>query len=179
MRVLLPALFLAASFGGPHGGCDCGHMGSAHGGSAGHESFSNAHFPTSSSSVSHASGALTPAGHAAPTAHAHPGVTFVAGIRHAIAAGARAIEAALGLESATDEPPGAEPDPDAPACRTADDCGEGDLGHGTICDHWSQKPRAAGICREACRNDDDCPIPMECHWDLDPDGPSWKGGCVE
>jgi hypothetical protein len=176
VRVLLPALFLAASFGGPHGGCDCGHTASAHGGNVSHGSFSNAHFPASSS-VSHASSGGTVT-QAAPAAHPHFAVALANGIRHALAAGARAIEAALGLDIATDEPPVAEPAPEATACRTADDCGEGELGQGTVCDHWSEEPRALGVCRDACRSDDDCPAPMECHWDLDPAGPSC-GGCVE
>ncbi len=178
MRVFLPALFLAASFGGPHGGCDCGHMGAAaHGGSVGHASFSNAHFPISSS-VSHASSGGAPglAPRAAPTDHPHLGATLANGLRHALDAGARALEAALGLAVA--EPPGSDPPDDAPACRTAADCGEGELGHGTVCDHWSQEPRVVGLCREACRTDADCPAPMECQWGLDPDGPN-RGGCVE
>jgi hypothetical protein len=152
-------------------------MGSAgHAGNVGHASFSSAQFPISSS-VSHASSGSI-ATHAAPDPHPHLGVTLATRIRHALAAGARAIEAVFGLDLDADEPPVAEPTSEAPPCQSAEDCGEGELGHGTVCDHWSQEPRVVGVCREACRTDDDCPAAMECHWGLDPAGPSW-GGCIE
>ncbi len=168
VRFTLAALFLLAG----HSGGSCAHTGSAaHASNAGHGSFSGAHLPVTSSLARGASAAAT---HATPVWHPHVADGFAAGLRHALVA---AFDAVLGVaadDAAISEPP---PDDDR-TCQSAEDCGDGELQHGTVCDHWSQEPRSLGICREACRTDDDCPPALECHWGLDPEGPSW-GGCVE
>jgi len=63
-----------------------------------------------------------------------------------------------------------------PACRAVSDCGDGMLGHGSLCDR-STGDSSAGTCREACRDDGDCDTASQCLAGLDPDGPNWAG-CV-
>jgi len=176
MRAYLPALFLLAGFSAPHGGCNCEHMDSgAHSGSAAHASWSNVHFPIASTGGHGVSAAVALP---APGIQHHFGHAFAAGIRQALAVGVDVIEAALGLAPSPGDGPTSEAPAGGGACQSAEDCGDGELGHGTVCDHWTAEPRSRGICREACRNDADCPASLVCRFGLDPDDASW-GGCAE
>jgi hypothetical protein len=68
---------------------------------------------------------------------------------------------------------------DAPlACHSFEDCGEGILHQGVLCDRSASGRdfKAAGICRDACRDDNDCPKPFRCFFNLDPADATW-GGC--
>lgn len=64
------------------------------------------------------------------------------------------------------------------ACHSFADCGEGVLHQGVLCDRSASGGdlNAAGICRDACRDDDDCPRPFRCIFNLDPADATW-GGC--
>jgi hypothetical protein len=78
-------------------------------------------------------------------------------------------------------PPRADPPAVLPEakCRSAEDCGDGVLEHGTVCDRTRRgnDPNAVGVCREACRDDRDCPPAYMCVYSLDPVDASWAG-CV-
>ncbi len=175
MRVTLAALFLLA---GSHGGSGCAHMGGAagHAGNVGHPSLSSVHLPVASAAAS----TSKPGTVLQSAPHAHPGLghALAAGIQRALAVGVDVIESTLGLDPGPDAEASGEALSVPGACLSVEDCGDGELGHGAVCDHWSVEPRSMGICREACRNDGDCPGSLVCHWSLDPDDASW-GGCVE
>ncbi len=66
-------------------------------------------------------------------------------------------------------------------CRSAADCGDG-VGHGAVCDEAApvlvgEDERKFGLCRDACRDDDDCPGSASCEDSLDPENDDWAG-CV-
>jgi hypothetical protein len=69
--------------------------------------------------------------------------------------------------------------PESLACTSVQDCGDGELGHGAVCDRASFELGigAAGVCREACRDANDCPAGNSCVAGLDPDDTDWLG-CV-
>ncbi len=74
------------------------------------------------------------------------------------------------------------PPPAATAnCRRASDCGAGSQGHGALCDKSEGFSDGAGhsvgLCRDACRTDDDCPHDWSCEDGLDPENSAWSG-CV-
>jgi hypothetical protein len=65
-------------------------------------------------------------------------------------------------------------------CQSVADCGEGTLQQGVVCDRSARRGDidAIGICRDACRDDRDCPSPLRCLFGLDPTDMRW-GGCRE
>ncbi len=76
-------------------------------------------------------------------------------------------------------PPAAAPGGPA-LCSMAVDCGDGAQGHGTVCDKTSEvtvDDLDYGVCREACRGDDDCPHGTSCQDSIDPQNDDWAG-CV-
>ena len=66
---------------------------------------------------------------------------------------------------------------DYPSCGSVQDCGDGELGYGAVCDRASfgLGSDGTGVCREACRDDNDCPTGTACTAGLDPDDTDWLG----
>jgi hypothetical protein len=65
-------------------------------------------------------------------------------------------------------------------CHGVADCGDGALQQGAVCDRSAHRGDvdAIGICRDACRDDRDCPSGFGCLFGLDPTDRTW-GGCRE
>lgn len=67
--------------------------------------------------------------------------------------------------------------PSDSTCFAATDCHDGTQGHGAVCDRAASgmDQGAIGVCRDACRDNNDCPEGSACVNSLDPDDTSWAG----